>query len=93
LEQFFSPKTNLRTDRYGGSLENRMRIQLEIVRGIREKCGQDFVIGFALVAADYVPGGIVLEELKLEMRNIYYRLMAKKKLGSLAKKVILKILI
>ena len=39
-----------------------MRLQLEIVRGIREKCGPDFVIGFALVAADYVPGGIVLEE-------------------------------
>jgi len=62
LEQFFSPKTNVRTDRYGGSLENRMRLQLEIVRGIREKCGPGFVIGFALVAADYVPGGIVLEE-------------------------------
>jgi 2,4-dienoyl-CoA reductase-like NADH-dependent reductase (Old Yellow Enzyme family)/thioredoxin reductase len=62
LEQFFSPKTNVRTDRYGGSLENRMRLQLEIVRGIRRKCGPSFVIGFALVAADYVPGGIVLEE-------------------------------
>ncbi len=62
LEQFFSPKTNTRTDKYGGSLENRMRLQLEIVRRIREKCGADFVIGFALVAADYVPGGIVPEE-------------------------------
>ncbi len=62
LEQFFSPKTNTRTEGYGGSLENRMRLQLEIVRGIRQKCGPDFVIGFALVAADYVPGGIVLEE-------------------------------
>ena len=62
LEQFFSPKTNVRTDRYGGSLENRMRLQLEIVRSIRQKCGPDFVIGFALVAADYVPGGIVIEE-------------------------------
>ena len=62
LEQFFSPKTNVRTDRYGGNPENRMRLQLEIVRGIRERCGPDFVIGFALVAEDYVPGGIVLEE-------------------------------
>ncbi len=62
LEQFFSPKTNVRVDRYGGNLENRMRLQLEIVRGIRQQCGPDFVIGFALVAADYVPGGIVLEE-------------------------------
>jgi 2,4-dienoyl-CoA reductase-like NADH-dependent reductase (Old Yellow Enzyme family) len=62
LQQFFSPKTNTRNDRYGGSLENRMRLQLEIVRGIREKCDPDFVIGFALVASDYVPGGIILEE-------------------------------
>jgi 2,4-dienoyl-CoA reductase-like NADH-dependent reductase (Old Yellow Enzyme family)/thioredoxin reductase len=62
LQQFFSPKTNTRNDKYGGSLENRMRLQLEIVRGIREKCGSDFVIGFAMVASDYVPGGIILEE-------------------------------
>jgi 2,4-dienoyl-CoA reductase-like NADH-dependent reductase (Old Yellow Enzyme family)/thioredoxin reductase len=62
LQQFFSPKTNTRNDRYGGNLENRMRLQLEIVRGIREKCGSNFVIGFALVASDYVPGGITLEE-------------------------------
>ncbi len=62
LQQFFSPKTNIRNDRYGGNLENRMRLQLEIVKGIRDKCGADFVIGFALVASDYVPGGIVLEE-------------------------------
>ncbi|MBN2074548.1 MAG: FAD-dependent oxidoreductase [Dehalococcoidales bacterium] len=62
LQQFFSPKTNIRTDKYGGSLENRMRFQLEIVQGIREKCGPDFVIGFAFVADDYVPGGIVLED-------------------------------
>lgn len=62
LQQFFSPKTNIRNDKYGGSLENRMRLQLEIVNCIREKCGPDFVVGFALVASDYIPGGIVLEE-------------------------------
>jgi 2,4-dienoyl-CoA reductase-like NADH-dependent reductase (Old Yellow Enzyme family)/thioredoxin reductase len=62
LQQFFSPKMNLRTDRYGGSLENRMRLPLEIVRGIRDSCGPEFVIGYAMVADELTPGGIVLED-------------------------------
>ncbi|MBQ2963517.1 MAG: FAD-dependent oxidoreductase [Clostridia bacterium] len=44
LQQFLSPNTNKRTDEYGGSLENRMRFILEIIEGIREKCGRDFPI-------------------------------------------------
>lgn len=44
LQQFLSPHTNHRTDEYGGSLENRMRFILEIIRGIREKCGKDYPI-------------------------------------------------
>lgn len=44
LQQFLSPNTNKRTDEYGGSLENRMRFILEIIEGIREKCGKDFPI-------------------------------------------------
>ena len=44
LQQFLSPNTNRRTDEYGGSLENRMRFILEIIAGIREKCGKDFPI-------------------------------------------------
>lgn len=44
LQQFLSPNTNKRTDEYGGSLENRMRFILEIIAGIREKCGADFPI-------------------------------------------------
>ncbi len=44
LQQFLSPNTNKRTDEYGGSLENRMRFILEIIAGIREKCGSDFPI-------------------------------------------------
>lgn len=44
LQQFLSPNTNKRTDEYGGSLENRMRFLLEIIAGIREKCGKDFPI-------------------------------------------------
>ena len=42
LHSFLSPVTNHRTDRYGGSLENRTRILREIVEAIRAACGQDF---------------------------------------------------
>lgn len=42
LTNFFSPTTNHRTDLYGGSLENRMRIYVEIVRDVRKKVGPDF---------------------------------------------------
>ncbi len=44
LQQFLSPNTNKRTDEYGGSLENRMRFILEIIAGIKERCGEDFPI-------------------------------------------------
>ncbi len=44
LQQFLSPNTNKRTDEYGGSLENRMRFILEIIAGIKEKCGKNFPI-------------------------------------------------
>lgn len=44
IQQFLSPNTNKRTDEYGGTLENRMRFLLEIIAGIKEKCGEDFPI-------------------------------------------------
>lgn len=44
IQQFLSPNTNKRTDEYGGSLENRMRFLLEIIAGIRKRCGKDFPI-------------------------------------------------
>jgi len=45
LQQFLSPYTNKRTDEYGGSFENRMRIVLEIIEDIRNKCGKDYPLG------------------------------------------------
>lgn len=42
LQQFFSPVTNKRTDEYGGSFENRMRFITNIIKGIRERCGEGF---------------------------------------------------
>jgi 2,4-dienoyl-CoA reductase-like NADH-dependent reductase (Old Yellow Enzyme family)/thioredoxin reductase len=44
IQQFLSPNTNHRNDEYGGSLENRMRFLLEIIKGIRQACGNDFPI-------------------------------------------------
>ena len=44
INQFISKKTNLRTDEYGGSDENRARFGAEIIRMIRERCGEDFII-------------------------------------------------
>ena len=44
INQFISPEANRRTDEYGGSVENRARFGCEIIRGIREACGPDFII-------------------------------------------------
>lgn len=44
IQQFLSPNTNHRNDEYGGSLENRMRFLMEIIDGIRARCGADFPI-------------------------------------------------
>ncbi|WP_405233702.1 NADH:flavin oxidoreductase [Lentisalinibacter salinarum] len=48
LCQFLSPTVNRRTDRYGGSPENRARIILDIIRGIRDRCRPDFLLGIRL---------------------------------------------
>jgi 2,4-dienoyl-CoA reductase-like NADH-dependent reductase (Old Yellow Enzyme family) len=57
LSSFISPRTNWRTDQYGGSAENRSRMLVNIVRGIREATSPDFVIGLRLAANDYLPDG------------------------------------
>ncbi len=57
ISQFMSPYLNRRTDRYGGSLENRMRFILEIISSIQRKCGKDFPIIVRYSADEWVPGG------------------------------------
>lgn len=57
LSQFLSPSTNLRTDEYGGSFQNRARFPLEIVQSVRQATGQDFVIIFRISLLDLVQGG------------------------------------
>ncbi len=59
---FLSPHDNKRTDMYGGSLHNRMRLLIEIVRNMKQKCGADFPIGVKLSTEDWEPEGIRIEE-------------------------------
>lgn len=62
LNQFLSPYTNKRTDEYGGSLENRLRISLEIIEAIRKNLGPDFPITYRLSVEEGLPGGLQLQE-------------------------------
>lgn len=62
INEFIASATNHRTDRWGGSYENRIRLPLEIVRRTRERVGPDFIIVYRLSMLDLVPGGSSLEE-------------------------------
>jgi 2,4-dienoyl-CoA reductase-like NADH-dependent reductase (Old Yellow Enzyme family) len=57
IHQFLSPLSNVRDDSYGGSLENRARLLLEIVRGVRAEVGDDVPVFVRFSATDYVDGG------------------------------------
>lgn len=62
IAQFISPAINRRTDKWGGSLESRVRLPLEIYKTIREKVGKDFPVGIKMNTADYLPGGHWMED-------------------------------
>ena len=63
VHQFFSPLNNQRTDRFGGSLENRVRFAFMIVDNIRKKCGRDFPIEFRISGSELTPGGFDLDDM------------------------------
>jgi 2,4-dienoyl-CoA reductase-like NADH-dependent reductase (Old Yellow Enzyme family) len=62
LSSFLSPVTNRRTDAWGGSLENRARFLLEVVKATRAAVGVDFPVGLKLNSADFQKGGFTGEE-------------------------------
>lgn len=62
LHEFLSPASNKRTDRYGGSLGNRMRFLVDGIGAIRKAVGSDFLIGVRMNSADWVPGGLEAED-------------------------------
>ena len=65
IAQFMSSYSNKRTDEYGGDLENRLRFPVEIIKNIRKKCGDDFIIGFRISADEFIDGGRTLEDTKV----------------------------
>ena len=62
ISQFLSPHDNRRTDKYGGSLENRMRFLKEIYLGMREELGKDFPIGIKINSTDFKEDGLTEED-------------------------------
>jgi mycofactocin system FadH/OYE family oxidoreductase 2 len=65
LRQFLSPLSNYRQDEYGGSLENRMRLPLEVVDATRKAVGSDFTIGVRLCLDEKFYGSITIDESRL----------------------------
>jgi 2,4-dienoyl-CoA reductase-like NADH-dependent reductase (Old Yellow Enzyme family)/thioredoxin reductase len=74
LQQFLSPSTNKRTDEFGGSLENRARLALEVIDKVRSVVGPDFPIELRMSAEEYLDDGYSFDEAiqfaKLVERNI-----------------------
>jgi 2,4-dienoyl-CoA reductase (NADPH2) len=62
LNQFLVTHTNKRTDEWGGSYENRMRLPIEVVRRVREAVGTDFIIIYRLSMIDLIPNGSTFDE-------------------------------
>ena len=62
IDQFLSPRMNRRTDRYGGSLDNRLRFALEVLEQVRTAVGDDFIVGVRLSAAENVEGGLTQDD-------------------------------
>ena len=62
LSQFLSPRSNLRTDEYGGDLANRARVLLAVVASVRAAVGPDFPVAVKLNSADFQKGGFAFEE-------------------------------
>jgi len=62
INQFLSPLTNIRTDRYGGSLKNRFRFLEEVYTSVREQVGPDFPVVIKLTGSDNLDGGLKIED-------------------------------
>ncbi|MEZ5726749.1 MAG: NADPH-dependent 2,4-dienoyl-CoA reductase [Burkholderiaceae bacterium] len=62
ISTFLVQKTNLRTDSWGGSWENRMRFPVEVVRRVREAVGPEFILVFRISAMDMLEGGLAWDE-------------------------------
>jgi 2,4-dienoyl-CoA reductase-like NADH-dependent reductase (Old Yellow Enzyme family)/pyruvate/2-oxoglutarate dehydrogenase complex dihydrolipoamide dehydrogenase (E3) component len=70
LEQFLSPRYNLRTDEYGGSLENRMRVVVELLRGIRDDLGGDLAVGIRYNCDEFSDPGLTQDDAALVVERL-----------------------
>ncbi len=64
IDQFWSPRTNHRSDEYGGSLENRIRFGIQVFEAIREEVGRDFCVGLRMCGDEFHEDGLNHEDLK-----------------------------
>jgi 2,4-dienoyl-CoA reductase-like NADH-dependent reductase (Old Yellow Enzyme family)/thioredoxin reductase len=62
IAQFLSSYNNKRTDRWGGSLENRARFAREIIKRVRQRCGRDFLIEYRISGDELIEGGMEIQE-------------------------------
>ena len=62
LSQFVSPRTNKRTDLYGGNPEKRSRFPLEVADAVIRAVGADFPVGYRFLASECLPGGLIIDE-------------------------------
>ncbi len=62
LEQFWSPLTNDLDAPYGGSLDNRLRFTFDVLRAIRDRCGDNFIVGLRYTGDQVLPGGMTRAE-------------------------------
>ena len=67
---FLSPRQNLRTDRYGGDLQQRMTFLRNLLRKSRQAVGEDFVVGVRLTLDEHIEGGLTLEHTKLIAKEV-----------------------
>jgi 2,4-dienoyl-CoA reductase (NADPH2) len=70
INEFISKSTNKRTDEYGGSFENRIKFPIDIVRRIREACGENFILIYRLSMLDLIEEGSTKEEVVLLGKEI-----------------------
>ena len=64
LQQFMSPASNVRTDAYGGSEENRLRFPLRVLRAVRDAMGPDYPVGIRISAEEFMTPGLSLPDMQ-----------------------------
>ncbi|MBN2640317.1 MAG: NADH:flavin oxidoreductase [Victivallales bacterium] len=62
LSEFLSPYYNRRNDEYGGSISNRVRIIVEILKAVKDKCGKAYPVMIKINSEDFIPGGLNIDD-------------------------------